>query len=1640
MERTVQYKKASEQFEKKHQAGFAIYNDCDSGNDNDDDNNNDGDVVNNNNNNKNNNKSKIIDFSWFEPERLRIEREYDQIRQETKERIYEQRLLQESEGNVNSDNISRNIPENAERIADAIVQQEMNRMIESVKLKRAKKRLEEYTSNRSSDIQSRDYRDASNDVVNKILKETAEKQERNEELKARADKYHDYERSLLRQQQQKVSDNGDGYNQEIIPGEDMDMDTWTLERLEVMLENSQQREDDDGTITDILEENIEHLRKYIEQESKKGSIEPQTMKEWQMFRSIATRLAKGQQQNRNETMNNNNDDDEDDNNVDVDEVLVVQQLNSWREFVKKEDVMRQRSGLSSSPKLPFDHLGTKIDQLLEESFSYEDADEENGNKSPRELSREINVQAVQAMEGLIQNSDNIRAENLKKQLEILKADLESRDYYDFEEEIIEESVSVKPVDLSGVFNQNEERKKSITTDFSNEEIAGINQVLSDSYTSPPLVYEDPVQLDPPNNSFVSDSPRIKDQPPAPNTPFFQESNESDLEELDTENRLGSVDEQKLRAMFRKANARTKTEQDVIRQEWEAFQAFEKESRDRSGLSENPRDSTLTDDVKLKYDVEDVMTNDGDFDADKILSTIGPRPVRNTTILKADAKTDVGNEALRSDIDPSEVADAIYRSVAAAGGGRGKNDEALREQDRAEYEGYLVKEEQMRRNLDQIKEGTFEASLSEDVDINDPKYVENALGPRPVVKRKFLKVLDERELSDRGGILVTKEEEDDEVDDLSTKNESVVAIDDSAFDDIVPAWLKKEREAAAKSREEGSGGLLGSDIDEVFDDDKYEKNLRQLHEYEQRRSGRKQMGIDVGDIFGRRGSDDYVDFTYDTDYLRDRQDDWGEKSLQVRKANLLEYIELDSSEVNNLIAHKDSMYSSGVSQYLPRINKPFKEFGAIFRLEGVLTDITGLQQKVWNRVAIDFDFKEPLIEDIKRVAVLGPDSAARELFHSTIDDFVMTRRIVDAYRRIIRDEFDLWANEQGIDTSVNIEPSINDNINIAPGKDSLVIGSIKGEAPIIKQGTQPTASSLDEGNRLRQLKEIWSKTAKQFGFSPPTNEQIAESSMLSPDIAVRIVFCWSEDQTQIENILSAYSIVQGGGFSNIREDPNPPRPTISTTDNEPSREPQELTEEIVLELQYMAWEKVAEENLLEIPNPEEVLAAAVLNNPEVVVVDGFGWTENPIRATELASRYRDCLTKLVNDLIHKRSYTLIETEPIETKENLVTEYATVKPMIPSKDDIFFSQLEAWKEAAREHDFDVPSSDQIQLVMNMNPQDSVRQLILMDFDIDTLSPDEATEFVLTLEEITETYISALERSSKRYLKKNKSSSDLQVSSDSNTDTLSKSKVVSQDEIYSAAFDAWTSVAWKLGYPLPVQQEILFAFTVGPLEAIISGFCWVEDEEEAKDIAQQYLDQIKLRRDSWLEKGYTTTVEIESSNHEKDSIPLVKVMPDITDWIKSLRAVEMGCGIVTHLEDDQMKVLIEFAGLSELLPSDARVSHSNGYLRESQQLLGVSLRIERRPDQCVIFDTSPFASVAANEFGMRSVALVGPYPRYELMAADTSATSVDELTAMNIRRLFGERVYDQPELDIELDMKDRKPENNRPVKTKYKWAGDE
>jgi beta-phosphoglucomutase-like phosphatase (HAD superfamily) len=1533
------------------------------------------------------------DESWFEPEKQQIIQEYEQIQHDMKQQIQRQRQ-QDPDG----------IPDNAEGIVESIVKQEMDRMLASVKMARAKERLQEYEISKKTDLDAKNFEGATDAVVEQILKEAAVDEERRQKLQEQADQFYQYE---VQRQLSRVANADDTLQ------DDMDLDDWALERLEEMLETSLSREDDDGSISDILEDNIADLRKRIEKESKKGSIEPKTMKEWQMYRAIATRLAR-------EQAKTSADGDAVLNEDDVDEAIVAQRLDSWREYIAMEDGMRKRSGLSSGPKLPFDYLGEKADrwQAREEQLATAAPVK---TKTRRELRRDVNIQAIKAMEDLIQKTDNVRAEGLKKELEALKAELEPRDYNDIEVEVPEAPISQGPVDLSDVFIRDEEADTSPTIGLSEEEVQGVNRVLSsdgvDSLYGPPSWQSSasniPVQQAPPNTPFFSESFEDEKKPPPPNTPFFQEGSGSSRRDIDIENKLGSVDEQKLQAMFRRAGARTKAEQDKIREEWKAFQQFEKQKRDASGLSESTgNDSTLADEAKLKYDISEVMKDGGDFDADKILSAIGPRPSRKSKSSSSPAsfkKNEIVTEygTYESDIAPSDVADSVFRSVLAAGGGI--DNEQLQEKQRSEFEEYLKKESELRQNLDRLDvDAAIKAkSMDDPLDPDNADEFLSSIGPRPTFKQRRKELIDPRKLSDMGGVrsfidLDDVSSEDDSTDDDKVEEES------SAFDDLVPAWLKKEREAVAKTREESDIGISGSSIDEAFDDDAYEHNLRQLHEYEQRRSGRKQMGIDVSDIFGTRGSDDYADYMYDADYFRERQDGWGAASFQARKENLLQYIELDPAEINSVMAQKESVYTTGVSQYLPRINKPFGEFGAIFRLEGVLVDIRGLQQKVWKRVATEFDFKEPLSEDIQRAAVTRPEIVVREIFFG-LNDIVLERKVLDTYRRILREEFNRWVEEQGIaipEDSLKQETSVTE-------RGSFAMGFEEAHVPVVRA---PPVFISSEAEKLKFLKEKWTKTAKQFGYPAPTNEQIAESSIVTPDIAVQTIFGWASDQMQVDQIVSAYQIMLAGQ--------EPPRDSSARSEYNGSDAPPKqigsktFSESEALELQYLAWKKIAEENSYETPDPEEVLAAAILNDPEAVVLDGFGWTEDPVQAGTLAHQFRERLAALLNG-------TSVSAPVVSASVATASALEESKSSGPTQEEILSSQVEAWKETAKIQGFDTPTIDRIQMVTNLSPQEAVPQLLLMDYDVDDL----------TLQEITQTYTEALKKSSHKYLQQY-NISPKKESSVSGNSSADKSKDVSSDDIYRAAFDAWTNISWKRGFPPPDQEQVQFAMTVGPQDAIINGFEWTAKEEEAEAIAKEYLDQIKTKRDDWVKKGYVTTVKIETSIAETEELPLVQVIPGTVDWIKSLRKVEMGCGVVSHLEEDQMRILLSFAGLSDVLPHDVRVSHSSGYQRDSQQLLGAALRIERRPDHCVAFDTSPHASVAAHDNDMRSVSLVGPYPRYDLLSADMTATSCDELTAMNIRRLFGERVYDQPE----LDMKSRQPETNRRVKTKFDWGDDD
>ena len=123
------------------------------------------------------------------------------------------------------------------------------------------------------------------------------------------------------------------------------------------------------------------------------------------------------------------------------------------------------------------------------------------------------------------------------------------------------------------------------------------------------------------------------------------------------------------------------------------------------------------------------------------------------------------------------------------------------------------------------------------------------------------------------------------------------------------------------------------------------------------------------------------------------------------------------------------------------------------------------------------------------------------------------------------------------------------------------------------------------------------------------------------------------------------------------------------------------------------------------------------------------------------------------------------------------------------------------------------------------------------------------------------------------------------------------------------------------------------------------------------------------------------------------------------------------MSHLDYFQLAAVLNRTGLAEYFPLERRVSASNNYPGDRAQYLGAALRIEQRPDRCVVFDNTPSSANEAHEVGMKSVSFVNHYPKYELISADLSVGSAWDLDLRNVMKIFVERSDTEPLLEIDV-----------------------
>jgi beta-phosphoglucomutase-like phosphatase (HAD superfamily) len=513
----------------------------------------------------------------------------------------------------------------------------------------------------------------------------------------------------------------------------------------------------------------------------------------------------------------------------------------------------------------------------------------------------------------------------------------------------------------------------------------------------------------------------------------------------------------------------------------------------------------------------------------------------------------------------------------------------------------------------------------------------------------------------------------------------------------------------------------------------------------------------------------------------------------------------------------------------------------------------------------------------------------------------------------------------------------------------------------------------------------------YAKNDPPEEDLFHAASLSPEVAVMEAFRWANDPTEVSRIVDTYNSYLRTGHATLSD--SSPQSSASQSSDAPRKQ---IGKNDVMEFHFLAWKSIAEKYNFVAPDSDAVLSAFVIDDPYIVAGRGFGWTTDHELLEKIVSDFHEMVETQIREATGAPQLSA-HPSPVPDLPTQVT-----APFISIRDKALEATVMAWNQVAQSYHFNPPTHEMIVAASQMSPEDAIVRLFQWSVDPTTIN------------KVLESYAEAIRKTSAQY------GVPLQVARATAPEGLATSGPT-PDDVFKTEYTAWHRVATKEGKSLPNEDLVLFAMSVEPEAAVLKGFAWTTDSAEAARLAESYLKEIDVLRAQWSSSSASTPANTESAVE----IPMVSAAPGAAKWVKSLLDVEMSCAVVSFLESDQVDALLRYAGLEDLFPNDRRVSSTSGYKDEVQQLLGGALRVERRPDHCVIFDSSPHASRAALENDMRNVNLVGAFPKYELLSADSVTSSFDELTAMNIRRLFGERVFDQPQTELQQPLltKDRK-----------------
>lgn len=1080
------------------------------------------------------------------------------------ERLADGSLLEDVYKNTDELNTTQITADEARRIVDYTVSEEMRQdkfrlnsqrkaqMIQDWDLESASeeakvdaelyaKSLQSGASEALEDILSKD------GVAREIIEEDEARQSFQMERDRQIDELDDYERQLLREKLDEISESSvdasmgfdEMYRQaldEIQSSRSKRLGPKTIGIManSIPLEQGREwlrsRDREREFLSEV--ERLAGLNNASDDEIEAFFKKPQTYEEERMYRSIVRRIVEKREESRQDqlvatstaTTTDPDDDEGEELYALMDElsnrndkltftlspqevVEAYKLLGLWREVQSSEDEMRVALGLREDDSKP------RVTNKLEPFFLYEEDSEETRAKEKEQLAKtlELGLETNDAVErssnDLLMNElleGGITPDRAVRLLDkmakrtsdktILYALQEMKESILNDKGTSEETDKVAnkgPIDLSGVF---------VTSNMNFDDEPATYQSLSGPVEPTgralPAWAESPKQLEenelPPKARFFAGAspPESTSEPfsPPPNSAFF-EGGAIDPDREEIGGMFGTYNQQKLQQLAKKIGVQSDEEMEDLERNMEALR--EAEELANAKLSDDDFDIEAAS-AELGIDIDSLNLDNIDEEG-QVSAILGKRPVSAPPVITEDEPGDAESVSRDNDgpvdiiVDRKgklrkmttkktpDIEDDRFRAQTA---GRYTDRESF-DRDEAAYKDFLREQAEAEMKFDDEFSGE---TVADDLDININDYADDIMsemGPRPQGRPSREEYMSQEDLR------------------RERKMESVLGDEYDPFPvqaDVrqngpggMPEWFRKEQEAQGVRVED----MDAQEIDEARLEWEREERQRQADEYFKR----KGEGISISDILGR-------EYFGPMDQEEDYKSTYSPFSgYEARKAELLTYTELTVEDINNVVDYKVDPLATGRNRYLARVQNPFSELGAIFRLEGVLVDVIGLHAQAWKNVSDMLGFRIQSNDELRRASLYKAEDAVREVFYWT-DDIFEVENVADAQRAALQDIFSRWAEE---------------GETIAEPYDRFT--------PSYSSSTPRALPSKEEMTSMYKI--AWSKLASDMNRDPPTDEQVGRGILVQDwEVAVKEVFGWSDDPTEVYNIVVAYDqIVQ-----------------------------------------------------------------------------------------------------------------------------------------------------------------------------------------------------------------------------------------------------------------------------------------------------------------------------------------------------------------------------------------------------------------------------------------------------------------------------------------------------------------------------------